>query len=378
VLAPTTPMLPKIKSYLHKFKIEEKITTYSGKDMPTSIVLIVAGAALYLLGFSLTIAWIVFCFGTIIIGVLLLLFSPSVLIAPLTISIAGQAMMKTGLKNLNFSTPKKESLSLHEAAASVKKSQEYFARMEDKDQMERVRGNREKQRVNMSGKSLNEKLNQYAKLYLITLDDLLLEMGKAGIHKTNENDTFSRDENKLLMMRLSDSGNAIAQFGMGEFFYIDKKYKHAIDLWNEALLQENILSKGHLGAISHNIGLAYYSGLGLAVDKEEAIKWLIKSALIEESPFSQHAAYKLAEIYHKGDGIKKNTPKAKFWANRATKGNSNNISFHAEQFLQRHEMVQIATNSLNEDQSPYEGINWENEMPTKKPKTNNSDDELPF
>jgi len=285
-------------------------------------------------------------------------------------------MIKTGLKNLNAYTPKEESLSINEAAASVQEAQEYYARMKDEDQMEKVMENHNTQRTNINGESLTAKLEKLSNFYLISLDDLLIEMNKAGIYKANESDTFSRDENKALMKHLSDNGNAVAQFGTGESYYRDGQYKQAMGLWAEALLQEDMLPKSHLSAMSHNIGLAYYSGLGVISSKEDAIKWLIKSALIGESPLSQHAEYKLAEMYHKGDGIKKDTLKAKFWAQRSAKGNNNQISLYAKQFLERHAILQVVVGGSNEDRSPYEGVNWENEMPTKKLQT--IDDDIPF
>ena len=372
-------MLHKIKADLDKFELGKTVSSYSGAGVGISIALIIAGAALWLLGISLTITWIIFCFGTVIIGILLLLFQSWILYAPLLLSVLGMRMIRIGFNNINISTPKKkkkESLSLYEAAVSFKKSQEYHARMQDESQTERVSENREKQRANMNKKSLTGKLEKLSSFYLITLDELLVEMNKAGIHNAIKSATFSPAENRLLMIHLSDSGNAIAQFGMGESYYRDSKYKYAIDLWNKALSQEDTLPKSHLGVIAHHIGLAYHFGLGLIIDNKEAVKWLIKSALIKESPFSQHAAYKLAEIYSKGDNIKISNRKAEFWANKALKGNSNTISYHAEHFLQMCTAAQIMTNSLREGYSPYEGVNWEDEMPTKKPKT--VDDAIPF
>ena len=61
---------------------------------------ILGGLGLWAFGVTIGVAWIAFCFGTIVIGVLLLLLAPWVLLAPFTFGIVpGNAMLALGLVN---------------------------------------------------------------------------------------------------------------------------------------------------------------------------------------------------------------------------------------------------------------------------------------
>jgi|TARA_B110000908_G_C10253483_1_gene453735 hypothetical protein len=61
------------------------------------LILILIGLSLIGTGIALTIAWIGFCFGTLVIGVLLLIFSPAILIAPFAIfSLPGWGLVEKG------------------------------------------------------------------------------------------------------------------------------------------------------------------------------------------------------------------------------------------------------------------------------------------
>jgi hypothetical protein len=61
---------------------------------------ILGGLGIFAFSISIGVTWIAFCFGTIVIGVLLLLFAPAVLLAPFTLGIAsGTAMLAIGVDN---------------------------------------------------------------------------------------------------------------------------------------------------------------------------------------------------------------------------------------------------------------------------------------
>jgi hypothetical protein len=61
------------------------------------VIDIVIGLVVLFGGGALGIAWIVFCFGTVIVGLLLLFLAPWVLFSPLTLCIAfGGAMIRNG------------------------------------------------------------------------------------------------------------------------------------------------------------------------------------------------------------------------------------------------------------------------------------------
>ncbi len=58
---------------------------------------IIAGMAIWALAITVVAAWWAFCFGTVIVGVLLLFFMPYVLVAPLVISRPGTFLIYHGL-----------------------------------------------------------------------------------------------------------------------------------------------------------------------------------------------------------------------------------------------------------------------------------------
>jgi hypothetical protein len=73
-----------------------------GEDMQRlkGALQIAGGLGLWAFGITIGVAWIAFCFGTIVIGVLLLLLAPWVLLAPFTFGIVpGNAMLALGLVN---------------------------------------------------------------------------------------------------------------------------------------------------------------------------------------------------------------------------------------------------------------------------------------
>lgn len=65
-------------------------------------VLIAIGAVIIFGGIALEIAWLIFCFGSVIVGIALLFFAPAILIAPfLTLSTIGGGFISSGLELLN-------------------------------------------------------------------------------------------------------------------------------------------------------------------------------------------------------------------------------------------------------------------------------------
>ena len=54
------------------------------KNKILGLVFILCGVALIVGGVIAEIAWLAFCFGTVIVGILLLFFMPIILLAPLT------------------------------------------------------------------------------------------------------------------------------------------------------------------------------------------------------------------------------------------------------------------------------------------------------
>ncbi|MBV0934920.1 hypothetical protein [Marinobacterium weihaiense] len=81
---------------------------------------LVGGVFIWGLAISALVSWLVFCFGSVIIGILLLIFAPYVLIAPLAIGTPGTALFAYGMDciankkedsifNRNFKEEKRDS-----------------------------------------------------------------------------------------------------------------------------------------------------------------------------------------------------------------------------------------------------------------------------
>jgi hypothetical protein len=68
-------------------------------------VLIAFGAAIIFGGVALEIAWLIFCFGSVIIGIALLFLAPGILIAPfLAASTIGGGFISSGMELLTNSS----------------------------------------------------------------------------------------------------------------------------------------------------------------------------------------------------------------------------------------------------------------------------------
>jgi hypothetical protein len=65
------------------------------------ILQIILGVTVFIGGIVLGCTWVAFCFGSVVIGVLLLLFKPTVLLLPFSFgTVPGIALFYLGLKNL--------------------------------------------------------------------------------------------------------------------------------------------------------------------------------------------------------------------------------------------------------------------------------------
>ena len=180
-------------------------------------------------------------------------------------------------------------------------------------------------------------ISQVAGLFLVDPHDLLLELLKIGIIKTHTSNSINLEERKKIMQHLSDNGNAAAQLYWGHFYYNDKNYKEAFNLWHAASLQENMLTEVLRETVNHNIGLAYYSGKGVSRDYKKAANWFIKSAEIG-GVNSQQSQYNLAVMYVNGEGVEQDTSKASYWANKALAGSNQNVSDLAKQLCNKHNL----------------------------------------
>lgn len=73
------------------------------KRKATGILMILAGVLTVFGGLAAEIAWLIFCFGSVIIGVLLLIFAPVVLTAPFYFfSTIGGGLILKGVENFKL------------------------------------------------------------------------------------------------------------------------------------------------------------------------------------------------------------------------------------------------------------------------------------
>jgi len=73
--------------------------------MVKGVVQVIIGALLWVLAITVGVAWIGFCFGTVIIGILLLFFAPRILLfPPMFISVFANGFLLVGLNNIRLSS----------------------------------------------------------------------------------------------------------------------------------------------------------------------------------------------------------------------------------------------------------------------------------
>jgi len=64
------------------------------------IACIIAGFFIWCVSVVALISWLAFCFGSVIVGILLLIFAPYILLAPLAIGTPGTALFVVGMGKL--------------------------------------------------------------------------------------------------------------------------------------------------------------------------------------------------------------------------------------------------------------------------------------
>ena len=69
-------------------------------DKISGTFLVIFGVAIWVLTISALISWWAICFGSVIIGVVLLIFAPHILLAPLVIGVPGTGFIALGIGRL--------------------------------------------------------------------------------------------------------------------------------------------------------------------------------------------------------------------------------------------------------------------------------------
>ena len=96
------------------------------------------------------------------------------------------------------------------------------------------------------------------------------------------------------------------QYERGKSCYERNNYKEAVSWYKKAAY------KGSLDA-QRELGLMYYNGYGVAVDKETAANWFLKAGEKGDAI----AQYMLGEMFKKGYGVTYSKSESKKWYNKA-------------------------------------------------------------
>ena len=107
------------------------------------------------------------------------------------------------------------------------------------------------------------------------------------------------------------SGSGIADFNDGSVALKKGDYKTAFNEWEPLAEQGDALAQ-------LNLGIAYYFGKGVLVDKQKAVEWWEKAAEQGDSD----AQNQLGVSYEMGDGVLMNYNKSAYWYKKsAEQGN---------------------------------------------------------
>jgi TPR repeat protein len=340
VLAPIIIMLPKLNFSLSKRAGE--VVSFKTISRPVTIALMMLGVVLIPLGIAAFISWLVFCFGSIIIGLLLLFLFPVGLAFPLIITQFGWELIVKGFYNLDYIKEGQNNDPYFELWEKEKENSEdyFYEKYENEgpwqrdltevkevadasnEEIEKIKKQDEKDKADPTVMQLSEIYNT-APLYL------LVECMASGIEKYSVDDTVSANERKKLLRHLLNNNNATAQVFQGYTYYRDKEYKKAFNLWSKASRQESALTKPMQETLNQNIGMAYYLGNGVTHDYKKAGEWFIKSAKIGGDN-AQHSQYNLSIMYLNGEGVEKNISEARYWAKEACIGANSKVTNLAE------------------------------------------------
>jgi hypothetical protein len=74
----------------------------AGEEMKIigGLISVIAGLAIWGVAISVLVTWLAFCFGSVVIGVLLLIFAPHILLAPLAIGVPGTGLIALGMATI--------------------------------------------------------------------------------------------------------------------------------------------------------------------------------------------------------------------------------------------------------------------------------------
>lgn len=147
----------------------------------------------------------------------------------------------------------------------------------------------------------------------------LKEMGREARQFAEVQEAITRadyDQAHLTLRLLAEAGNTDSYYELGVLYYtglgVGKDVREAMR-WNRLAAEQ-----GHVDA-QKNMGIAYAMGIGVPTDAAEAAKWYRKAALQGNTD----AQFNLGLLYAQGQGITKNMSEAaKWWFQAATHGHA--------------------------------------------------------
>lgn len=120
----------------------------------------------------------------------------------------------------------------------------------------------------------------------------------------------SKEEATDRIRRGVEKGKAWAQSMLGQKYFsgdgVEQSYKKAVELYELAALQGNIVSQ-------YALGVMYYQGNVVEQSYEKAVEYLEPAAI---QGFA-NAQYVLAVCYYRGQGVERSSDKAREWCTKA-------------------------------------------------------------
>ena len=121
---------------------------------------------------------------------------------------------------------------------------------------------------------------------------------------------------------LANTGDAGAQYNLGKSYYVTGHVSEAIKWWKISSIKRP--------EAAFNLGLLYYNGDNVEMNKEEAFKWYKKAA---DKKFGQ-AQFNVGLMYYKGEGVSRDLNEAVKWLQYAAASNDTGASERAKNKLQ--------------------------------------------
>ncbi|EPC01898.1 hypothetical protein L861_19800 [Litchfieldella anticariensis FP35 = DSM 16096] len=321
------------------------------------IIQIAAGAAIWVFAIIVELAWLGLCFGSVVVGLALLIFAPWLLIAPLAaITLPGNALIFLGISNLRGGQQSYRPTSYRGRVYQGE------LRRTDSGQVPRaLPGDVQRNESDNGGDNprlLGSEMIKIKEDAELGCPESQYEIGTR--YAKGEGVDKNPREALIWFKRAADKGHVKAQFEVGVMFahgYGTIKKPAVAVRWflksadqgddramfnlgylyangddgvpqrgSEALKwYKSAYEAGNTKAL-YNLGSLFYYGQGISVDREEAFKWYRKAAELLDA----NAQCKVGELYEHGDGVGRDLIEAEKWYRLAAEQGNERAKAHLE------------------------------------------------